>query len=414
MAKKNYFSNKQEPKLSKILLGICVAIAILAGISKVFFWGDSTVVAPTSAPTVRSETLDTARLRVAEGDWAGAREILSPFITKNDQQPDAPQIIMLMAEVEQAEGHPEKALELIKNAHSQFADSSYYPEIAASYAQLLEQNKKEEEALGIYQELLDNAPPEAHVPALMGMARAAERSDKLVEARDLYRKALNQAKWKSPQWHKALEQYGDLNVRLIFSPIETPESKYYAVESGDNLTNIGIKLNTTQGLLMNANNLDDPTKLRVGQRLKHTPKDFRIIIDRSACDLYLCDKDGIFKYYKIGLGMPEYQTTLGTYMIGNKQKDPTWFKPGFGAIPPNDPENELGTRWMPLVPASEGLPSDLGIHGTIAPDTIGLYKSHGCPRLLNEEVEELYDIVVRATPVEIVESATPDTIGLAS
>jgi lipoprotein-anchoring transpeptidase ErfK/SrfK len=101
--------------------------------------------------------------------------------------------------------------------------------------------------------------------------------------------------------------------------------------------------------------------------------------------------------------MPGYETTLGKYTIGNKQKDPTWFKPGSAPVPPGDPHNELGTRWMPLVPAEPGLPTDLGIHGTIAPETIGQYKSHGCPRLRKEDVEELYDLIVRSTPVEIVE-----------
>lgn len=90
--------------------------------------------------------------------------------------------------------------------------------------------------------------------------------------------------------------------------------------------------------------------------------------------------------------------------LGNKQKDPVWFKPGGGgSFPAGDPQNELGTRWMPLVPVEENLPTDLGIHGAVAPETIGDYKSHGCPRMLNAEVEELYDLVVRSTPVEIVE-----------
>jgi hypothetical protein len=57
---------------------------------------------------------------------------------------------------------------------------------------------------------------------------------------------------------------------------------------------------------------------------------------------------------------------------------------------------------MPLIPAQEGLPRDLGIHGTIAPETVGQFSSHGCARLLPAEIEELYDLVVRSTPVDIV------------
>lgn len=92
--------------------------------------------------------------------------------------------------------------------------------------------------------------------------------------------------------------------------------------------------------------------------------------------------------------------------------DPTWFKPNAGPIPPGDPRNELGSRWMPLVPEREELPTDLGIHGTIAPETIGEHSSSGCARMHNADVEELYDLVVRSTPVEIVETVDPRDLGL--
>ena len=66
---------------------------------------------------------------------------------------------------------------------------------------------------------------------------------------------------------------------------------------------------------------------------------------------------------------------------------------------------------MPLVPEEAGLPEDLGIHGTIDPDSIGKYSSMGCPRLYNEEAEELYDLVVRSTPVTVVEVYAPQERG---
>jgi lipoprotein-anchoring transpeptidase ErfK/SrfK len=105
----------------------------------------------------------------------------------------------------------------------------------------------------------------------------------------------------------------------------------------------------------------------------------------------------------VGLGKEGHETALGSYKIGNKEKHPHWHKKGQEPIPPGDPRNELGTRWMPLVPLEKNLPEDLGIHGTIAPDTIGKHSSHGCARMHNEDVEELYDLVVRSTPVDIVE-----------
>ena len=108
--------------------------------------------------------------------------------------------------------------------------------------------------------------------------------------------------------------------------------------------------------------------------------------------------------------MPGHETTLGSYKIGNQAKDPPWYKPGSAPTPPGDPNNGLGTRWMPLIPLQDGLPTDLGIHGTISPETIGKFSSHGCARMHREEVEELYDLVVRSTPVDIVETYAGEEI----
>ncbi len=278
------------------------------------------------------------------------------------------------------------------------------PLYVAGYGEALEKQQRFEEARKQYEALQKSAPSGMRSPALIGLGRLARLDNKMVEARDLYRLALDDAAVNSEDWNTALDALGELNVTLSFSQIETPESKYYSIQSGDNLTDIGIKLNTTQGLLTRANDITDPSKLHLGQMLKYTPKDFRIVIERSTCRLFLMDNQGPFKRYYTGLGMEGHETTLGTYTIGSKQKDPTWFPANRPSVPPGDPENELGSRWMPMVPAGEGLPSDLGIHGTVAPDSIGLYQSHGCPRMHNAEVEELYDLVVRSTPVEVVET----------
>jgi len=205
-----------------------------------------------------------------------------------------------------------------------------------------------------------------------------------------------------------MQASGGSTVSVSYTMNCTPRCDIEFDERGDSLTKIGMKLNTTQGLLMRANGLEEDAVLNLGQRLKYTPKDFRIVIERATCQLFLLDKDGLFKSYRVGLGMKGHETTLGSYKIGDKQKDPTWYKPGGGPIPPGDPRNELGTRWMPLVPLEEGLPADLGIHGTADADTVGEYSSRGCARLIMPEVEELYDLVVRSTPVDIVDVFDPD------
>ena len=68
-------------------------------------------------------------------------------------------------------------------------------------------------------------------------------------------------------------------------------------------------------------------------------------------------------------------------------------------IPYGDPENVLGTRWMGF----ENQPGVMGygIHGTERPESIGGDESMGCVRMRNREVEELFGVVPRGTPVRI-------------
>lgn len=400
--------NKRQngPSVVTIALIIVLALAaVYAGVRAAFWAGGH--FSGRAQETAQAD-FEKARSLVEQGDFKGARELLTAAAPRITDAETAPKVRLLQAETAARLGDAAGALDVLEQGVKAYPASPEYPILAAKYASALEQAGRVDEAFGIYTQLRDSAPPELRAAALAGLGRKALRDKDLIGARQLFRQGLNDAKWDSDSWNENLDAWGKANVELIFSSVSTPESKYYAVEKGDNLTNIGIKLNTTQGLLLRSNGLSENAQLSLGQRLKYTPKDFRIVVERSKCRLFLMDKDGFFKRYYVGLGMPGHETVLGKYTIGNKQKDPTWHRPGGPPVPSGDPANELGTRWMPLVPAEAGLPTDLGIHGTIAPETIGQYKSHGCPRMRKEDVEELYDLVVRSTPVEIVE-VMPET-----
>jgi len=396
----------RDPSLGKIIVLLCILfVAVYGGL-----WITDALRGHYFVGNWESKAhaaIEDARQLVEEERNAEVRELLSPIVARVSDSRITPEALFLLAEAEQATGNLGQAEAYLERVISEFPNSPHHPKAALAYARLLEEKGETEQALALYGEVRDTAAPEFRAEALTAFGREAERQGDLLEAREYYAKAVEDAEWNSETWDEALDALGGANVELMFSPMETPESRHYEVQSGDNLTAIGVELNTTQGLLMRANNIENPGDLRAGQRLKYTPKDFRIVIERSTKRLFLLDNDGIFKRYEVGLGRPGQETTLGTYRVGNKQKDPTWFKPGYGPIPPDDPRNELATRWMPMVPEEEGLPTDLGIHGTIAPETIGEYDSNGCVRMYTDEVEELYDLVVRATPVEVVEVFSP-------
>jgi len=404
------FAPRKDHTLSKFLIPLVVIGLLGVGGFRAWTWyaahrPSETPAAPEAAAPP-ADDLKNARDAAAKGNPVETEKSLQAIVEHNDAS--TPEAALLLARAQEQTGKKDDAKRVLERANNDFASSPEHPRIAAAYAKTLEESGSVEEAVRIYQQVYDKAPRDMRAPAATGLGRMSERNKDLLKAREFYREAFEGAPWDLEDWNEALDALGQVNVALIFSPQETPESKVYTIGKRDSITSIGNALNTTQGLLMRANHIDETTVLSMGRRLKYTPKDFRIVIERSKCRLFLMDNTGVFKRYAVGLGAPGHETTLGTYKIGNKEKNPIWHKPGSGPIPAGDPNNQLGTRWMPLVPDQEGLPRDLGIHGTISPETVGKYTSNGCARLLPDQVEELYDLVVRSTPVEIVDVFSPE------
>ena len=86
---------------------------------------------------------------------------------------------------------------------------------------------------------------------------------------------------------------------------------------------------------------------------------------------------------------------VGSFVIKDKIQHPPWWRPDGKQIPYGDPANLLGTHWLSLDVRG------YGIHGTWEPETIGQQASAGCIRLLNDDIEELYTLVIVGTPVVI-------------
>lgn len=128
-------------------------------------------------------------------------------------------------------------------------------------------------------------------------------------------------------------------------------------------------------------------------------KQFKIVVNIPSRVLQLYDGSQVKKEYPIGIGTKENQTPLGQFKIVAKELNPIWIKPVKDDEAPmiikSGPDNPLGYRWMEF----EEL---YGIHGTNNPASIGGYVSNGCIRMLESDVEELYDMVALTTPVEIV------------
>ena len=133
-----------------------------------------------------------------------------------------------------------------------------------------------------------------------------------------------------------------------------------------------------------------------GKKMKVWTQPFNIVVDKSQNILILKSEEEIIKTYVVSTGMNN-STPTGTFKIINKLINPPWYKDG-KVIPPDSPENILGSRWMGF----DLLPS-YGIHGTTQAETLGQQITQGCVRMSNVEVEELFAIVPTGTAVTIVD-----------
>lgn len=127
-----------------------------------------------------------------------------------------------------------------------------------------------------------------------------------------------------------------------------------------------------------------------------------IFIDISQRKLRVYQVKRVVRTYSVAVGTGGHPTPRGTFRIIKKVKNPGWYNPGsaWAANMPSyiapGPNNPLGTRALYL-----NAPG-IRIHGTAKRSSIGTAASHGCVRMLRENIEALYPIIPVGTPVFIV------------
>ncbi len=108
-----------------------------------------------------------------------------------------------------------------------------------------------------------------------------------------------------------------------------------------------------------------------------------LVVKLSERVLEVYSDGDVFKTYRIAVGKSSTPSPLGEWQV--VWKDYNW---GTG----------FGTRWMGLN-VSWGI---YGIHGTNKPWSIGQFASHGCIRMRNKDVEELFEWVPVGTSVKVI------------
>lgn len=236
------------------------------------------------------------------------------------------------------------------------------------------------------------APEPIDISPKLASIQKLEEAGKYSEAQKLYENLLEEQNLSEEDYQKIQKSYDDLNIKFVFSRFPMDGSEFYTVKAGDSLYLIGKKFDMPIALIKKSNGLQKDT-IYPGMKLKVYSSKFSIRVDKSenALDLYLGEKK--LKRYKVSTGK-ENSTPTGEFKVVNKVENPTWYRTG-AVVPPDSPENILGTRWLGFDYAG------YGIHGTTLPDSIGKQASSGCIRMLNQEVEEIYSIIPQGTKVII-------------
>jgi lipoprotein-anchoring transpeptidase ErfK/SrfK len=127
-------------------------------------------------------------------------------------------------------------------------------------------------------------------------------------------------------------------------------------------------------------------------------------VDTNRLDLY--EGFRVQRSYDVATAKPGYVTPDGEWTIYRKAENPTWYNPALDswgadlpAVIPGGPGNPMGTRALYIT-----APGLIRIHGTSTDSSIGRYASHGCIRMHNWEVEQLYELVPVGTKVIVVGS----------
>ncbi len=210
-----------------------------------------------------------------------------------------------------------------------------------------------------------------------------------------------------------------LSARAFASVITGGETSYRVAE-GDSLLLISAKFGVDTAAITKENDLGSG-HLQPGQILRFDTRKIApkvlyngIIVDIPGRMLYHFKAGKLDMSFSVGLGMPQWngitrwRTPSGAFTITGKEQNPVWYvpdsirwqmeiegKPVLTSVPPG-PENPLG-RYV-LYTSIRGI----AIHETIWPTTVYRFRSHGCIRVLSQNIVKLYDEVEAGTTGELV------------
>lgn len=196
------------------------------------------------------------------------------------------------------------------------------------------------------------------------------------------------------------------------------QNQTYTVQEGDkNLQAIARRFDTAAMLILEANNTIAPvpkagTLITIPSQLllPDAPRE-GIIVNLAELRLYYYPPgENLVQVFPIGIGLQGLETPVMETRVGQKIPNPTWTPtPGI-----RKRSLERGITLPPVVPAGPNNPlgryalrlahghGEYLIHGTSAPDSVGLRVSSGCIRMNAPDIKALFAQVRTGTPVKVI------------
>ncbi|HEY9621362.1 MAG TPA: L,D-transpeptidase [Crinalium sp.] len=123
----------------------------------------------------------------------------------------------------------------------------------------------------------------------------------------------------------------------------------------------------------------------------------QVSLHRRQVDLYRGDHK--LKSYPIAIGQQGWETPIGTFQVRQKFLNPRWIHPLTNqTIAPDDPTNPLGGYWIGFWTDGRNW---VGFHGTPDAASVGNPVSHGCLRMYDQDIAELFPLVRMGTVVTV-------------
>ena len=119
----------------------------------------------------------------------------------------------------------------------------------------------------------------------------------------------------------------------------------------------------------------------------------QVLVSIPDRKLAVLENGRVLRTFPVAVGAPVSPSPAGRFVVANRISNPTYYRPG--VVIPAGSGNPIGPRWIGL--NQKGV----GIHGTNEPRSIGHAASHGCIRLRNQDVEQLFAMVRVGDVVEI-------------